>query len=132
MRYILPVLFSSLVLAACDDVPSDVSPEEQAIIEEDIALADAAFAASFETNVVGVPFRVAVVTEKSYALVEPFNRREAYTPEDVESAARNVTQCAPRFDGTRLGDVEGNIRDLDLRGATKTSPERGWRVNLRC
>jgi hypothetical protein len=128
MRLICSFLFAVFILAACEDV----SPEERAAAANTRALATAAFAVAVETNVTGTPYRVAVVEEESFALVELIGNRVMYFPADVESAARNVTQCRPTFDATAVDDIDGNVSIVDLSKARKKSRLRGWRVDLQC
>jgi hypothetical protein len=131
MRHLIMVLVIGGALAACG---LKLSPEQQAERNAIRASTAAALESATDTDVNGKTFRVAVLDDLSYALVDQVGEPSPYKVEDIEAAARNVTKCPVEFNAGVLAFLTGDMATADLADLrTKiTGNFSGWRVNLQC
>ena len=132
MRQLLLLTTLAGTLAACGG-PS-TTPEQRAQAAANAARTDAAVQDAKSTVVGANTFRVAVVQDGPYALVERVGGSAPYTAGDAETAARSATGCAAAFSPGILAFLSGDVRTADLAALrTKISGKfSGWRVDLTC
>ena len=132
MKISIPQIFSALVLvlAGCTSNSSELHAQKAA----NIARSEAALEAAQTVRVSGNLFRVAVIDDRSYALVEQTKTKGKYTVADIEVAANSVTGCQATFEPGILALVGGDIEtaDLNLLRSKVSGRFYGWRTNLSC
>lgn len=132
MRLSVPLLIAAVLLSACGG--SQLTPEQRAQREANLAQTNAALAQAKTVTANGKGFRVAHVTERNQALVDLVGPSQPYFVPDVEAAARAATGCSGTFDPGILSIFGGEIATADLADLrTKVSGTfSGWSVSLSC
>lgn len=131
-KWVLLAGFAGIaMLAACG--PS-LSSDQKAQREYNQARTAAAMKTATTHEVNGKSFRVAVIEDRTYALVDLVSKPVPYTAVDVEAAAKAATGCKAEFSAGVLAFVGGDPRTADLTELRKkiSGTFNGWRVDLTC
>ena len=124
-------LISAILLSACGPSLTPQQKQERAYNQ---ARTTAALKTAKVAQVNGKAFRVAVIEDRTYALVKLMDKGLPYTASDIESAARKVTGCQGEFAAGVLAFLGGDIRtaNIGLIDEKRKDEHNGWRVDLTC
>lgn len=149
-RILIITTTSCFLLASCTSSPTqqDIGSKKKVIVnqqqtltqeqkaqrEKNIARNRQAVADAKITDVNGKKFRVAVIQDKGFTLVDSADSALFYNAQELETAAQKVTSCKTSFEPGILAHINSDIRKANLADLrTKISGEfLGWRVNLVC
>ncbi len=132
MKTIVSLSLAALLVTACSNAPQTEEQREQRA--ENIARSDAALRSAQTVQISGLSFRVAVIDDRSYALVDQVGTDEPYTAAQIKAAATAVSGCEATFMPGILGMLGGDIMTADLNELRSKVSGRfvGWRTDLSC